>query len=281
MRTGTAFAAIAALIAISSSLPATADVISQYGGTYTNWPTTWIALNGLNDPDDGVAEQLDFVGNAAYPGGYFQWDANYVYFRMRIDEGTIGPSTFSDALFVLVDLPGYAHPVHGVPDGRPDYAFAWDSNQVPSQHGVELQIPSTVSTIWADQRNADIDGQSGQKIAPPDFALTGGEAYLRTVDGIPTVDFGTTSFVDWAISFDHIAAYTELDRGQTWSIQFASIANSNDHGTLSTDIGGGFNPDDPVEESPGDTVTTPEPGTLALLSLGIAGIGAWRRRKAA
>lgn len=277
MRLGLSTAVLCLVMVLA--VPVLAD-IDHYGGTYTGWPTTWTPLNGLNDPDDGVADQLDFVGDSLDPAGYFAWDNNYVYFRMRVAADEVTASTYSDSLFILVDLPNYVYPVAGNVEGHWDYAFAWDSNSGdPTRHGVELQIPSTISTTWATSRNADLDGNSGLKIAPPDFN-DNGDALLRSVDGISTTNFGLTSYIDWAISFDHLETYTELGRGQTWIVQFASIADSNDHGTLDTDIAGGNAPGDPIVDNPGDSATTPEPGTLALLALGLTGIGAWRRRRA-
>lgn len=252
---------------------------AEWGGTYSNWPTTWIPLPGLNDPvdfKDSKYKHLDFVGNATYPGAYYQWDSSYFYFRMRMNVGTIShsnPRTYGDTLFILIDLPGVGT------TGQPDYAFAWDSKEIATDHGVELLVPGDIQATWSQTTMNDIDGNVGQKLTPPDFGADG-DAYLRTIDGNSTTDFGDTSYVDWAISFAHLQAYTQLRLGQTWYIQLGSIANANDHNKIDGDIAGGYNKDSNVVGSINTPVTTPEPASMALtlLALGIAG-GAVRRRR--
>ena len=55
----------------------------------------------------------------------------------------------------------------------------------------------------------DVDGSSGQKLAP-DFdnsargGMNGTDGYVRTVDSQSTTNFGSTTFVDFAISCDYL-----------------------------------------------------------------------------
>lgn len=215
-------------------------ITDQYGGTYGNWPTAWQTIPGGNDPvDSTVAGRLDFVGSASNPGGYWATDQNYVYFRARVNIATIGGSTYSDSLTVLVDYNG---------DYKPDYGFSWDSkSNNNSNHGLELQVPSVIGSTWGQTQMDDIDGQNGTKLAR-DFnnGSRTGDGYVRTVDGqsSPGLGSGTTSFIDFAISWSFLqgaspAGQTALAPGQTWHVQFAGINNNNDHQNFNADIGFG------------------------------------------
>ncbi|MCE5238725.1 hypothetical protein LLH23_09575 [bacterium] len=265
---------LAIVMAVGLTAVAHGDTINQYGGPLGAWPTIWLPLNGLNDPDDGQAEQLDFVGDATNPGGYWAFDQTYVYFRMRVDTGTVISGTYHDTLMVLIDVAG-----EGV-TGRPDYAFAWDTKSADlNQHGLEMQRLNTTNLQWSGTKMEDLDGQVGLKISPPDFSLTGGDGYLRTVDGQLTTNFGTTTYVDWAISWSYLTANTTLAMGQTWQIQFGSIANATDHNFITTDVAGNHNPSD-AGLTWGETAATPEPGSLCLVGLGLGCLEALRRRRA-
>lgn len=248
--------------------------VDQYGGSYGSWPTDWTPLLSLNDPDDGLArEHLDFVGNDTHPGAFWAWDDDYIYFRMRVDAGTVGAATYTDTIMVLVD-----NLTAGV-TGQPDYAFMWDTNGSPSaQHGLELGIPDTVGTKWSTTKMNDLDGNSGLKIAPPDFADSGGEGYLRTTDGQASDDFGTTSLIDWAISWAYLASHTDLRKGQSWAVQFGSIDNATDHNNIRYDVAGGHAPGE-TGLSWSESFETPEPCTLILLGLGMAGLAGLRGRR--
>lgn len=255
-----------------------AATTDQYGGHYNYWPGDgqWVPIVSLNDQDDGVAEQLDFVGDANSPGAYVATDNNYVYVRARIDVGTATTSTFEDSIFVLIDRVGYT-------DHVPDYAFVWDTKgAVKVEHGLEFQVTDVTGSTWATTKLNDIDGSIGQKIAPPDFGASNGNGYIRTVDSVSTTNFGTTTFVDYAVSWSYLSAQSTLAPGQSWRIQLGSIQNATDHNFITTDVAGGSNPtsqgldwsepilmnDPPVESGSGTPV--PEPATMA--GFAIAGI---------
>lgn len=206
---------------------------SSYGGTYTGWPTTWVALNSLNDPDDALSnERIDFVGDSSAPGVYYTSNSDYLFFRVRVDDGTV--TEFSDTHLILIDQGQ---------NGTLDYAFMWDTqSNDQTNHGLEFGIPGTVGGTWATTNMNDLDSSNGQKIAPPDFGLSNGDGYIRILNGQPTTNFGTTTFIDFAISWSYLTAHTTLGKGETWNIQLGSINNANDHGWIDDDVAGGVAP---------------------------------------
>lgn len=238
---------LAAFPAETQARPASA-IINEFG-TKTNWPSDndWKPMNSLNDPiDAGVPGEIDFIGDATNPGAYFFSDANYWYIRARVHTPTVVSATFHDTILVLIDNNA---------DAKPEYSFSWDSksNDI-TKHGLELQVQSVVGSTWATTQMDDRDGQSGQKVAPPDFAVptdgTTGDGYIRTLDGQVTTNFGNTTFVDFAVSWGYLgrsyqgAPITNLTRTQTWAIQLGSIADSTDHNNITGDVAAGKNPTD-------------------------------------
>lgn len=270
------------VLVFTSAIAGHATTVAAYGGEYTNWPTVWDALTGLNDQDNGLSDaQLDFVGDATDPGAYYAFDDDYIYFRMRVDVGTVTSTTFEDTLLIMIDQHGVGTP------GDPDYAFVWDTKGLKNlgeenQHGLELTVPDAIGASWSQTRFDDIDGNAAVKISPPDFNRTG-DGYIRVTDSITTNNFGTTTYVDWAISWDYLtgdylgAPLTTLAPNQTWSIQFGSIANATDHNKITYDVAGGDAPSSVLAYGD-DITTTPEPGTIALLTLGLVGLLARRRK---
>jgi hypothetical protein len=268
----------------------------DYIGTKTEWPTdgAWIPMAGSNDPDDGALEQLDVVGDANDPAGYRYDDGLYVYFRMRLDIGSVAPvdnnnkSPFSDSHLIIIDVPGKQYDptanggsgglVDGV-DIYPDYAFAWDSkSKDASKHGLEMMVRNTTANNWNGINMQDLDGQSGQK---GDNDINGGgrstDGYVRGVDQIATVSFGTTTFLDFAVSWAYLVTYTDLSQGQVWNVAFATIANATNSNNISADVSGGANPSSPTQEGwvivPGQV---PLPATLWLVLAGLGALAAQR-----
>lgn len=206
---------------------------SSYGGVFTNWPSTWVAISSLNDPDDLLSnERIDFVGNSSDPGLQYAGNSEHLFFRVRVDDGAV--AEFSDTILILIDQEQ---------NGTLDYAFMWDSqSNDQTNHGLELGVPRDVGATWAATRMNDRDGSSGQKIASPDFGLSNGDGYIRIINGQPSTNFGTTTFVDFAISWNFLSNNTTLSKGQSWNIQLGSIDNANDHNFITYDVAGGLTP---------------------------------------
>ena len=124
----------------------------------------------------------------------------------------------------------------------------------------------------------DRDGNSVQKISPPDFSLSGGDGYVRTVDNQASTNFGLTTFVDIAVSWSFLQANTVLNAGQLWRIQFGSISKANDHNFIDYDVAGGVNPSGVNSmQTWSSAIMVPEPASMVLLVL--AGLVAWRFRR--
>lgn len=245
---------LASLTPLAMARPLTLG--SSYGGAYAGWPTVWTPISSLNDPDDALAiERIDLVGDATDPGVYYAGDANYLYFRIRVDDGAA--TEFGDTISIVIDYDR---------NGSIDYGFAWDTQSADqTKHGLELQVLSTLGGTWKTTRMGDIDGASADKTAPPDFGLATGDGYVRMLNGQNTTNFGTTTFVDFAIKWDFIIAQTDMDKNQTWNIQVGTIDNANDHNFLRYDVAGSQTPDS-VPSMPGSAGFTPTLVTLEKLS---------------
>ena len=293
----TTLCALALLAWPLSAVSATYDFI----GSGLSWPGAgdWVAIDGVNDGDDGIDEELDFVGDEDDAGGYTYRDADYVYFRMRLDVGTIvssgGQATFSDSHLVLIDVVGKKWdanantglPAGGLVDGelgKADYSFAWDSKSAaPTAHGLEMQVPETNGiAAWASTRMDDIDGNNAQKL---DNDINGAgrttDGYVQATDNVSTTSFETTTLLDFAVSWSYLETYTDLSQDQTWNVTFGSISNATDHNNIAADVAGGVNPADdnntgwaPDPLAP----AAPAPTSLWLLTLGFSILAGWRVR---
>ena len=231
----------------------TYDVI----GTYANWPTNWVPLNALNDPNDGLANtQLDFVGNTTNSGAYYAFNSEYVFFRQRVQVGTVSSlSVFHDAHFVLIDLVGQDYntttkTLQSGSDGYPDYGFAWDSkSNINNAHGLEMVVRSTTATYWNGVNMDDIDGSASSKGTNDINGLISGstyrstDGYLRVIDQQSTTAFGNTTFIDYAVKWSYLQTYTGLTSNQSWRVAFASISDATDHNNLNADVSGGASKD--------------------------------------
>jgi hypothetical protein len=242
------FALLSGFLLIASCLSATTyNVI----GTYANWPTNWVAMNGLNDLDDGLTRtQLDFVGNTVNPGAYYGFNNEYVFFRQRVNIDTVSSlSVFQDAHLVLIDLVGQDYntttkTLQTGSDGYPDYGFAWDSkSNINASHGLEMVVRSTTATYWNGINMDDIDGSAGQKLAND---INGNsrttDGYMRVIDQQGTSAFSNTTFIDFAVKWSYLQQYTGLTSNQSWRVAFASISQATDHNNINADVSGGASP---------------------------------------
>ena len=183
--------------------------VVEHVGSYNGWDSvTWNPIVALNDPDDGAATELDFVGDSSNPGAYWADNGTYVFFRVRLNTPTGAAGTFSGAHLILLDVDNYLYGTGFGTDiaGSPDYAFAWDSkSNDPTAHGLEMSVLSDRGATWKTTRMDDIDGDAGKKLVNDINGLgRTTDGYLRTVDGQSTINFGDTTFLDIAVSWDYL-----------------------------------------------------------------------------
>ncbi|MBT3278028.1 MAG: PEP-CTERM sorting domain-containing protein [Phycisphaerales bacterium] len=278
------------------STAATTNVLEN-GDPTGGWTTDWKPIMGINDGDDGQTANLDFVGDSDDWGGYWDSTETHVFFRMRVDADDVATNEPSGAHIVAINVldqdmdPATKHLVDGT-DGKADYGFAWDSksNSI-SSHGLEMMVRTADNgPAWSQYKFDDIDGNAGKKLTN-DINGDGRsrDGYLRTIDGtdngstdsdtidaLATTNFGDTSFIDIAVTWDYLEANTDLERGQGWEVTFASIAGATDHNAISEDVAGGVNPSD-FATAGFSTYAVPEPTTLCLLALG--GVAIFKRRR--
>ncbi len=247
----------------------------------------WKALYGNDEPNDGLANvEIDFVGNSNSPGLYWADDGTYVFFRFRVAAATADASKFTDAHHVLIDVVGYEYGRGFVSDETeklPDYSIAWDSkSNQPDDHGLEMTHISVKGSLWNGINMDDLDGNNAKKLVNDinDDGRTA-DGYVRTMDTQGTIDFGDTTFVDYAVSWSYLTTYTDLAKDQTWNITVASVANATDHNNLTGDIGGGATPTDPYTVgwfSTTPLLVIPEPSTFVLICCGTLALALRRRR---
>lgn len=231
--------ALFTVLCLIVSGPLLATETAQYGGTYADWPgqgansaLSWTAVNNLNDAITALSidGRNDFVGDATDPCFYYAKTSSFIYFRVRVHANT---SSFTNGAILIMIKGSGNYPTH---------AFTWDNkSNKASLHGLEMQAYSAnTATYWQDVQFYDVDGDPSAKTTV-DF-YRAGDGYIRTVDGQGTANFGTTTFIDFAISHDYLVNYstTGLDfTSQAWTIQLASIENATDHNDINADIAGG------------------------------------------
>ena len=264
-RIGAALVCVFGLMAAGMAYGTTVTHYGNVGGI--TWPAEaggWTAINALNDGAIG-SSALDFVGDSTNPCVYTASTGGYLFFRVRVnyagDVTAAETAPFNNGtIFIFINM------TNGAGD-YPDYGFAWDmQSNDPAKHGLEMMMFNTGTTTgWNGFDMKDVDNQSGQKIAPPDFA-TGAAATdgaIRTIDHQGTTNFGDTVFVDIAVKCSFLTALgttygPAINCNQSWYIQLGSMANKNDHNKLDYDVAGG--------QSPSDTISWPQGTAVELLS---------------
>lgn len=268
----------AVLLMICASHFAVAATLDHIGSGLS-WvaENDWQALNDLNDPDDGLAPALDFVGDASDPGAYYASDDNYFYFRMRLDVDTVISTTFRGAHLIMIDLANYTY---GGTSGTnsngslPDFSFAWDSkSNDTTAHGLEMLHINTAANIWNGINFADLDGLNGSKgFDDINGAGRTGDGYIRSIDNVATQNLGLTTFLDFAVSWSYLAVHTPLTQQQfldgEWSFALGSIDNATDHNNLNDDIAGGASVSSATTEG---FAVVPEPSSVLIILFSLFG----------
>lgn len=263
------------LVSILACLAATTGLgsvtVSNQVGTYANWATTWTAIGGGVDADDGLAETADFVGNAASPGLYYANNGSYVMFRVRVDANTYTAKA-QDSYLLLFDIAGYG--VTGI-----DYAFVWDAKSTDAaKHGLEMGITGVNGPTWGDAQIADRDGAPADKTT---LDINGAgrttDGYVRTTDSQTTSAFGDTTFIDFAVKWSYLETNTGMRSNQTWNVALASIVNKTDHNAFS-EFGNNIKSSDSISTGWAPVAAIPEPASIMLISV-VGGLGFFIRRR--
>lgn len=276
---------------LASAAPGRATTI-DWVGTYTNWATSWTAINGLNDiADQGPNYSYDLVADASNPVAQYATNADYYMFRMQLAISDITSATAplnapNNSYFIIINLTD-----DGTNNSNPDYAITWDAasssnSGAIANHGLEMQTAQTGAT-WGSTQFNDIDNNANIKgVTDFNYGTRTTDGYVRTVGNVVTGgSLGTVSYVDIAISKSYLNTYVSaLYDGNTkdindWNIQFATRAGGTDHLDLNGDIAGGESLSDPpdafanVADAP-----VPEPGTFLLMGSGLLGLLGYRRK---
>jgi hypothetical protein len=291
---------VVSFILLSSvSSAATTNVIGSYDG----WDTvSWRRIAGINDRNnaaDRTAADIDFVGDATNWGGYWDFNDTHVYFRMRVAEGDLGTNPQNGSMFLIINVIGQNMnidsklleygPLDDPDDGMADYAFGWDSKSKPD--ALDMMVRNAAGDpAWSSFRfdriagteqnpttdiNGDIDGRGWDGFVQTSDIIDDGSTDSETLAALSTTNFGYTSFIDIAVTWDYLETNTGLKPGQDWKVTFGSIAMATSENAIGTDVAGGVNPDALATEGFSDVV--PEPATMSLLAIG--GIAMLRRRR--
>lgn len=292
----------------------TATVVDQVGAA-AFWDTgggagiTWTAFGGTDGADyTADSGNFDFVSSVASPGLYYAETANYIFFRMRVNAGSIGTTPGSSpygTYALLLDIatdPNPTTPVGSVAPLRSpivgttgiDYAIVWDSsNKNDAGHGLEMsrvESGGLVTSKWSGTKLNDIDNSDGTKGVMDINGLTtaggstyrSGDGYVRTTDSQSTTDFGNTTLIDFAVSWSYLENYTLLNRAQQWDVTLATDQGSNDHQLLIGDVYGAPNSENNLISGASWISTSwsavPEPGNFLAGVLLAAGLLRRQRR---
>ncbi len=214
-----------------------------------------------NDPNYSTPPnpaKLDIVGNAANPAAYYAYDGQYMYFRMRVDSDPMAGGAINNVWQAVLNTDA---------DNTADWVIQWD---MTGDNQVELARATAGSPT-------DVTAWSALAyVASPHVGPTGGVAtdwYTYNPNGDTTTfadtPAGSDYFVDFAFdkaTFD--ATLTANSETPVDSFQVA-FATSSQHINSNKDL---------PDQGWSDTITVPEPTSMALLALGVT-VLAMRRRK--
>jgi hypothetical protein len=207
---------------------------------------TWTAFGVTDISGDHTAGGglYDLVGDSSNAGLYWASTNAYVFFRMRVDAGVVATlPEWSGSHFLVIDVVGVGN--NGI-----DYGFGWDGANAANvlEHGLEMQKPTSTSfSGWDKAKMDDIDNSAAEKTSVDINGLVSTgvyrttDGYVRTTDGQSTTNFGTTTLVDFAVSWSYLQANVPtLYNNRDWKVAVAAVNAANDHTTFNEIMSSGL-----------------------------------------
>lgn len=216
--------------------------IPQGGGDYVDTPGD--VSPTFNDIVGGLDDNSNF-----YASGYWASDATNIYFRIRMDEhAPAAPALCESVWQILIDS-----------DGDDGVEWALQVDRSSSDNQVEFVAATVEGLPFSSVALSTINSWSGS---------LDNYAYCQTITGDGSQFQGSDdAFLNMAMPWADFTALTGITSTTDFRVALSTSANHNN-----------INKDLPIDWS--DSFSAPEPGTMALLTLGLLGLaGRLRRRK--
>jgi len=280
---------IHAIAALAVWLPGAATALSIAGPT-SEWEAiiyTGLTPDPIDDHQTGQAE-ADLVGDATFSALYTQYDA-----------GTV-PDTSDDLLAFRLRLgsqenpPGYSHTalvgMDADLDGSVDVFIVLDNS---GQDQIALYTTGSKSNTSPSTTSTEITTYTWQEDSSNyDWSLVSltNCSECSVVADLDLDGDGTDYFLSFAVPFDAIVAVLEMDgvfgTTPTTSVSYV-IGTSTNPNANKQDLGGIDGDPTPgmtwtqlgATSTPTTVNPVPEPGTAALLGLGLVALGVARRTR--
>lgn len=234
-------------------------------------PYTDVFRGGGPPNEPGVASgNVDIVGDASRPAGYWYADSNYLMFRMRLDAAPVftSPGQTNSVWSVMFDL---NH------DNSIDYGLQLDGQFHELVEFVSASVGGPDWTVPGPNSNVLLNTDQLWTGNDPPNAPFGPWTRVTTIsEGAAGFGGNDDAFVDLAAPWDGLAAATggKLVYG---TLICVGLTTSSSHIVVNGDYPDPYSAN-LVAGSLADCFYTPEPATFVLAGLGMGLAGLVRRR---